>query len=101
VQADGVVADWGEWRLAGSGGLAAVEAVDVPQQVVGVLDAGEEVAALAGPFDGLLVVEVEGLGEFGQVVVDLGSFAVVEGGSADVVDRWERLHGSSPGVGRW
>jgi hypothetical protein len=80
--------------------LTALEAVDVPQQVVGVLDAFVEVAALPGPFDGVLVVGVEGLSELSQVMMDLGALAYIEGGSADVVDRWERLHtGSSPDVG--
>jgi hypothetical protein len=57
-QVDRVVAGGREWRLARPGRLAAIEAVDVPQQVVGALHLVEDPAPLEGPVDRVLIVRL-------------------------------------------
>jgi hypothetical protein len=86
-------------RLTRSCRLAALEAVDVPEQVVSVLDALEDLAPPPRPRDGLLIVGVQGRSELLQVLVDLGPLPKIERRPPNVVDRWQCLHGSSSGSG--
>jgi hypothetical protein len=96
VQADRVLARGRERRLARPWRLAAVEAVDVPEQVVGALHLVEDPPPLLGPRDGRTIVLVQQLGEIGEALVELGPVPRVERRSTDVVDGSEGDHGGSP-----
>jgi len=80
--------------------LAAVEAVDVPEQVVGALHLIEDAAPLLSPGDGRTIVLVQERSEVGEPLVELGPVPGVQRRSTDVVDRSEGDHDSSPN-GRW
>jgi hypothetical protein len=97
VETDRILARRRKWWLARPWRLAAVEAVDVPEQVVRALHLVEDPASLLGPHNGRLVVPVQHFGEVGEPLVELGPMPGVERRSSDVVDRSEDDHGSSPG----
>jgi hypothetical protein len=101
VEADRILARRREWWLSRPWGLAAVEAVDVPEQVVCALHLVEDPASVVGPHDRRLIVLVQHFGEVGEPLVELGPMPGVERRSSDVVDRSEDDHGSSPEIWRW
>jgi hypothetical protein len=100
VEVDRILARRGEGRLSRPWRLAAVEAVDVPEQVVGALHLLEDPASLLGPHDGRLIVSMQHVGEIGEPLVELSPMARVERRASDVVDRSEDDHGCSPEVWR-
>jgi hypothetical protein len=98
MKADRILARRREWWLSRPWRLAAVEAVDVPEQVVGALHLVEDPASLLGPHDGRLIVPVQDFGEVGEPLVELSPIPRVQRRSSDVVDRSEDDHGSSPEI---
>jgi hypothetical protein len=94
-QSDRVSTDRRQRRLTRPCRLPSVEAVDVPEQVVCMLDALEDLTALLRPHDRFLIVGVQCRGEFHEVLVDLGPLPKIERRPPDVVDRSQRSHGSS------
>ena len=95
AQSHRVSADGRQRRLTRPCRLPSVETVDVPEQVVGMLDALEDLSALPRPRDRLLIVGMQCRSELGEVLVDLGPLPKIERRPPDVVDRRQRSHGSS------
>jgi hypothetical protein len=92
VQAHRVGADRRQRWLSRPRRLTPNQAVDVPKQVVSVLDALEDLPSPPCPVDRLLIVSVERSGQIGEVPVDLGPLPKIERRPPDVVDRWQRPH---------
>jgi hypothetical protein len=98
VQADRVGDHGWQRRLPGPRRLTPDQGVDVPEQIVSVLDAFEDLSPTPGPLDRLLVVRVQRGSQVPEVVMDLGPLPKIERGPSDVIDRWQCPHGVSPGA---
>jgi len=80
-------------RLARPARLPAVEAVQVPQEIVRVLDVVEDRSALGGPLHRAGVVLLQLTREHAHLAVQQRSLAGVVGRTTDRVDGWEPGHG--------